>query len=132
MNPHELKKKFKKQMEYNEYFCKKEEYFTKKRAYKKVIDYRVEEYAVSTDRVVKALRFDVKDEKFLAMVKYIDLSDHAQENVIHAMNEWVLDSYGETLMKMLVDRAENKQFLLPPTDAQGTPATIKINNDKVV
>ena len=32
MNPCELKKKFKKQLEYNEYLREKKEYFTKKRA----------------------------------------------------------------------------------------------------
>jgi hypothetical protein len=48
------------------------------------------------------------------------------------MNEWVLNTYGERIMKKLMDRAENNHFLLPPMDAQGTLATIKINEDKVV
>jgi hypothetical protein len=34
-------------------------------------------------------------------------------------------------MKKLMDRAENNHFLLPPMDAQGTLATIKINEDNI-
>ena len=112
---------------------KEKNIFFKKRAYRKVIHYGIEEYVVSTDRVVKALRYNEKGDKFLATVKYIDSSNTPQETVINVMNEWVLNTYRERVMKKLMDRAENHHFLLlPPTNTQGTLATIKINEDKVV
>ena len=74
---------------------------------------------MSTDRVVKALSYIEKGDKFLAMVKYMDLKNELQETVIQVTNEWVLMTYGERLMKKLMDRAENNHFLLPPMDAQG-------------
>ena len=39
--------------------------------------------------------------------------------------------WGNTYEK-LMDRAQNDQFLLPPTNDQGMLATVKINEDKVV
>ena len=54
------------------------------------------------------------------------------KRVIQVTNDWILMTYGERLMKKLMDRTENNHFLLPPMDAQGTLAMIKINEDKVV
>ena len=114
------------------FFWEKTEYLAEKKAYETVIDLALKEYALSTDGVVKAMRFDASQEKFMAKVIYVDTHDQVQENVMHVTNEWVLDTYGETLMKKLMDRAQNNQFLLPPTNQQGSLATVKINDDKVV
>ena len=56
----------------------------------------------------------------------------ASHNKIILTDDWVMDTYGLVLTKKLMDRAENDGFLLPPTDAHGTLATVKVNDDKVV
>ena len=68
---------------------------------------------------------------FLAKVSYVDTRDQVQEYTMHVTNDWVWNTYGETLMKKLMYRAQNNEFLLPLTNAQGMLATVKINNDKV-
>ena len=47
-------------------------------------------------------------------------------------DDWVIDTYGPALTKKLMDHAENDRFLIPPTNAQGALATIKVNDDKVL
>ena len=103
-----------------------------KDAYDTVIDLALKEYALSMDGVVKALRYDHIRDTFMAKVLYIDTRDNIQENIMPVTNEWVLDNYDKAVMKKLMDREENQQFLLPPTNQQGSLATVKINEDKVV
>ena len=83
--------------------------------------------------MVTALWFDEKQKKFCAFVKYYDLSNQLREMTMDVTDDWVIDStYGAVLTKKLMDHAENDRFLLPPTDAQGALATIKVNDDKVL
>ena len=119
-------------LDMNLYLREKDEYLAKKNAYNTVINLAIKEYAVSTDGVVKAMCYNAKEDKFFARVNFVDTRDQVQEYAMHVTNEWVWNTYGETLMKKLMDRAENNEFLLPPTNNEGTLATVKINNDKVV
>ena len=89
-------------------------------------------FLTSMDGVVTALRYDEKENKFIVMVKYIDMSNNIQEIALIVADGWVLDTYGKWIMRKLIDRAENNRFLLPPKNAQGSLPIIKINEDKVV
>jgi hypothetical protein len=125
-------KQFKSREEKRAYFEKVIERDSTRTRYESVIKLGIEEYMLSTDGVVTALRFDEKQNKFFAMVKYYDLRDELKELSMEVTEDWVMDTYGLVLTKKLMDRAENDGFLLPPTDAHGTLATVKVNDDKVV
>ena len=57
----ELKRKLKRKEEWNKYVLEREQYVKTKRAYRKVINYGIKEYVMSTDGVVKALRYVEKE-----------------------------------------------------------------------
>ena len=66
------------------------------------------------------------------MVKYYDLRNELKELSMEVTDDWVINTYGLVVTKKLMDHAENDGFLLPPTDAHGTLATVKVNDDKDV
>ena len=64
-----------------------------KDSYHTVINLALQEYALSTDGIVKALRFDHIQDKFIAKVIYVDTRENLQDYVMHVTNEWVLDTF---------------------------------------
>ena len=54
------------------FFREKTRYLPQKDAYVTVINLAIKEYALSTDGVVKELRFDHIQDKFMAKVIYVD------------------------------------------------------------
>ena len=89
--------KRKSQMEWGVFFGEKTQYLAEKKAYDTVIDLAIKEYAISTDGVVKALRYNAREDKFMAKVSYIDTLDQVQENVMHVTNEWCWTLMGKHL-----------------------------------
>jgi hypothetical protein len=73
--------------------------------YKKVFELAKEEWLLSTDGVVKALRYKTKEKLFVAKVVY-EKGGKLTEECMTVSDDWVIDTYGKELTKKLMDRAE--------------------------
>jgi hypothetical protein len=102
---------------------------SKKQKYEKVIQLAKEEWLLSTDGVVKELRYDAKHDIFVARVHYRRGTNIVQEKMI-VPDDWVIDTYGKELANKLIDRAEHSNFILPVNE-EGMLATIQVDDRKI-
>jgi hypothetical protein len=101
----------------------------KKTKYEMVIKLAKQEWMLSTDGVVKALRYRAKDKQFVAQVHYKQ-GTRLLEEKLAVSDDWVIDMYGKELAKKLIDCDENDQFIMPITE-DGRVAMITIDDRKI-
>jgi hypothetical protein len=101
-----------------------------KEKYKKIIELAKEDWLLSTDGVVKALRYNKKDKQFVAKVHYKKGSEVTEEK-IKVSDDWVIDTYGKELTKKLMDREEHDLFIKPPMNEDGRPVFLKLDQRKI-
>jgi uncharacterized protein YhdP len=66
-----------------------------------------QEWLLSTDGVVKALRYDVKEKGFMAKIEYQKKkSTISIRETISVTDDWVIDTYGKDIASKLMDCAE--------------------------
>ena len=78
--------------------------------YKKVMEFAKEDWILSTDGVVKALRYWKKKDQFVAKVHY-KKGTEVMEEQIPVEDDWVIDTYGKELAKKLMDREDHSEFI---------------------
>jgi hypothetical protein len=105
------------------------EFTHKRKKYETVIKLAKEEWMLSTDGVVKALRYRAKDKQFVAQVHYKEGTRLVEEKIT-VSDDWVIDTYGKELAKKLIDHEENNEFIMPVT-ADGRLATIHVDERKI-
>jgi hypothetical protein len=106
------------------------QYQEKKQKYERVMKLAKEEWLLSTDGVVKALRYRAKDKQFVARVHYKEWSNVVEEH-LNVSDDWVIDMYGKDIAKKLIDCEENKDFITPLTE-DGMLATLKVDKCKII
>ena len=105
-------------------------FYAQKDAYETVMKIAKEEWLLSTDGVVKALRYDAKQKQFVAKVSYQKEKTVKEQHMILA-DDWVIDTYGKELAKKLIDHGEHEGFLLP-LDKDGKLATFKMDDRNII
>ena len=101
----------------------------KREKYDMLIKLAKQEWMLSTDGVVKALRYRAKDKQFVAQVHY-KKGTRLLEEKLTVSDDWVIDMYGKELANKLIDRDENNQFITPITE-DGRLATITVDERKI-
>jgi hypothetical protein len=103
-------------------------FYEKKQRYKKVIELAKEEWMLSTDGVVKALRYNGKEKHFVAKVHYQALKGNiVKELEIIVSDDWVFDTYGIEFANKLIDHDQYQQYM-KPLDKSGKFALVRIDN----
>jgi hypothetical protein len=105
-------------------------FYARKDAYETVMKIAKEEWLLSTDGVVKALRYDAKQKQFVAKVSYQQEKKVKEAHMI-LDDDWVIDAYGKELAKKLIDHGEHEGFLLP-LDKDGKLATFKMDDRNII
>ena len=98
----------------------------KNEKYEKVIKLAKEEWLLSTDGVVKALRYKAKDKQFVAAVHY-KKGTMVKEQEMTVTDNWVIDTYGKELANKLIDHEEHQEFI-KPVDEDGMLAMLKLDD----
>jgi hypothetical protein len=106
-----------------------QEFYQNKDKYKKVIQLAKEEWMLSTDGVVKALRFNAKEKQFMAKVHYKE-GTKVKELEIATSDDWVFDTYGKEFANKLIDREEHQEFV-KPLDESGKLALIPFDTRNI-
>ena len=101
----------------------------KKAKYAKVIALAKEDWLLSTDGVVKALRYKKEDKQFVAKVHY-KKGKRVMDEQIAVSDDWVIDTYGKDFVKKLMDREEHSEFI-EPVNEDGRPTVLKIDDRKI-
>ena len=104
-------------------------YASKVEKYEMVIKLAKEEWLLSMDGVVNALRYRARDNHFVAKVQYKRGTTVVQETIT-VPDDWVIDTYGKELAKKLIDRDEHSNFILPLNE-DGMLATIQVDERKI-
>jgi ribosomal protein L2 len=91
-----------------------EDFYGKQYHYKRVMELAKQEWLLSSDGVVKALQYDVKEKGFVAKIEYqkkkSTISVHEKMSVI---DDWVMDTYGKDIAKKCMDCTEHQEFMEP-------------------
>jgi hypothetical protein len=104
-------------------------YYTKKK-YETVIELAKQEWLLSTDGIVKALRYRAKDKQFVAKVHYKKGTKAIEDHMTVSL-DWVIDTYGKELAKKLIDREEHQEFVVPVND-NGMLTVLKLDDRKII
>ena len=97
--------------------------------YKKIIELAKEDWLLSTDGVVKALRYDKQVKQFVAKVHYKKGNDIKKEHIT-VSDDWVFDTYGKDIANKLMDRGEHSEFI-KPVNEDGRPIVLKLDQRKI-
>ena len=81
-----------------------------KDAYETVMKLAKEEWLLSMDGVVKALRYNAKEQQFVAKVSY-QKGKATKEEIMILADDWVIDAYRKELANKLIDHGEHEGFL---------------------
>jgi hypothetical protein len=101
-------------------------YVTKDK-FERAIRIAKEEWLLSTDGVVKGLRYDAVDKKFVAKLHYQERGNVVKEETMTVSDDWVFDTYGIEVANRLIDHAENNGFAIP-VDEHGKLVVIPMTN----
>ena len=82
----------------------------RKRQYEKVIKLASEEWMLSTDGVVKSLRYTKEHNGFVAKCHY-KKGHKVIEQSMSVTDAWVIDTYGKELANKLIDREDHDGFI---------------------
>ena len=78
--------------------------------YERAIKLAQDDWKLSIDGIVTALRYNTVNGHFIAKVNYnIDGTEKTEEMMVPV--EWVIDVYGPEIMSKLMDRAEHDEFV---------------------
>jgi hypothetical protein len=114
--------KKKKAIMWSDYECNKDKY-------NKIILLAKEDWLLSTDGVVEALRYRENKKHFVAKVHYKKGSKVIEQN-IRVSDDWVIDTYGKELTKKLMDRGEHEEFI-KPVNEDGRPIVLKLDQRQI-
>jgi hypothetical protein len=103
---------------------------SKKAKYEKIMKLAKEEWVLSTDGVVKELRYSASGQQFVAKVHY-RRGTTVVEETMKVPDDWVIDTYGKELANKLIDREEHSNFILPVNE-EGMLATIQVDERKII
>jgi hypothetical protein len=98
----------------------------KTKKYQRVIEFAKEDWLVSTDGVIKALRYDPNKIQFVAKVQYKKQAKVMTEQIA-VTDDWVIDTYGKEFVNKLMDRAEHSEFIEPVAE-DGRTTVLKLDN----
>jgi hypothetical protein len=102
----------------------------KKEKYKTVMELAKEDWLLSTDGVVKALRYNTAKKQFVAKVHYQKGTKELKEH-IPVSDDWVIDTYGKEIASKLIDRDEHQEFIKPVND-DGMLTVVKLDERKII
>jgi hypothetical protein len=103
------------------------EFYERNYRYKRTMEAAKNEWLLSTDGVVNALRYDIKEKQFTAQIRYRKKkSTTIIEEKIKVTNDWVIDTYGKEVAKKIMDRAEHDDFI-PPLNQDGFMVQVKLD-----
>jgi hypothetical protein len=103
----------------------------KEKQYKTLFELAKQEWLLSTDGIVKGLRYNVKDKKFVAKVVYEKgCKGKVMEQHMTVSDDWVIDTYGKEIANKLMDRAKHQEFI-KAVDADGTHTVLRIDQRKI-
>jgi hypothetical protein len=105
------------------------EFLMQDERYAKVIQLAKEEWLLSTDGVVKALRYNAKEKEFVASVHY-KKGSIVKAHEIKVTDDWVIDTYGTNIAHRLIDRDEHQEFM-QPLDKDGNIVVLKLD-DRII
>jgi hypothetical protein len=70
------------------------------------------EWLLSTDGVVKALQYNVKEKGFMAKIEYQKKKSTVSVcDTMSVTDDWVIDTCGKDIARKLMDRAEHQEFM---------------------
>jgi hypothetical protein len=108
-----------------------ENYYGKFFHCKRVIEMAKREWLLSTDGVVKALRYDMKEKGFVAKIEYQKKkSTISIRETIFVTDDWVIVTYGKDIARKLMDCAEHQEFI-EPLNQEGVFARIKLDQRNI-
>jgi hypothetical protein len=107
-----------------------EQFTLKRKRYEALIKLAKEEWLLSTDGVVKALRYNAKEKQFVAKVSY-QKGKATKEEIMILADDWVIDVYGNDIANKLIDHGEHEDYILP-VDKDGKLATFKLDDRSIV
>jgi hypothetical protein len=102
---------------------------SKRKTYEKVMDLGKKEWLLSTDGVVKDLRYDKDHKHFVAKVHYKKGSETIQEK-IRVSDEWVIDTFGKDVTAKLMDCGEHDNYMLPVNE-EGRPIVLQLDQRRI-
>jgi hypothetical protein len=89
-----------------------ENFYGKLFLYKRTIEMAKKEWLLSSDGVVKALQYDMKEKGFVAKIEY--QKQKSTTSICETMSvtdDWVIDTHGKDIARKLMDRAEHQEFV---------------------
>jgi len=102
----------------------------KREKYDMLIKLAKQEWMLSTDGVVKALRYRAKDKQFVAQVHY-KKGTRLLEEKLTVSDDWVIDTYGKEIASKLIDRDKHQEFIKPVND-DGMLTVVKLDERKII
>jgi hypothetical protein len=108
------------------------EYLRTCHSYEKAIKLGTEDWKLSNDGIVTALRYNPQKHQFIARLKYPKNGTDMEEDM-YVDSDWVVDEYGHEVMAKLIDRGSNKEFVLAfPNTKKGKLAIIHLDDKQTV
>jgi ribosomal protein L2 len=101
------------------------------KSYENAIRLAQEDWKLSIDGIVTALRYNATKQHFIAKVNYTKDGSEKEEKMI-IDDDWIVDVYGYKIMSKLVDRGSNLDFIQCPKTKRGTLAMVHIDGEKTV
>jgi len=98
--------------------------------YEKKIDLARKEWLLSTDGVVKGLRYSKKENKFVAQLHYIQKGNILKEEIMTVTDDWVFDTYGIEIAQRIMDRGKHNEFITP-VDENGKLVVVPMDTRKI-
>jgi hypothetical protein len=88
-----------------------ENYYTLLRQYRSAFETAKKEWKLSTDGVVRALQYDMKEKGSAAKIEYQKKKSTLLVcEPMSVTDDWVIDNYGKDIARKLMDRAEHQEF----------------------
>jgi hypothetical protein len=89
-------------------------YYGKLSQYKSAFEMAKKEWKLSTDGVVRALQYNMKEKGFVAKIEYQKKKSMVLVcETMSVTDDWVIDTYGKDIARKLMDRAEHQEFIKP-------------------
>jgi hypothetical protein len=99
--------------------------------YKRVIEMAKKEWLISTDGVVKALQYHMKEKGFVAKIEYQKKkSTISIHETIFVTDDWVIDTYERDVARKLMDCAEHQEFI-EQLNQNGVFARVKLDQRNI-
>jgi hypothetical protein len=98
--------------------------------YRRLIQLGKEDWLLSTDGVVMALHYNVKDKHFVAKVHYKTGTKVMQEQIT-VLDDWVIDTYGKDVASKLIDHDMHQEFIKLPKNEDGTLTVLKLDQRNI-